>query len=239
MDEAPSASRRALAWSVHAFTGTGAVLALLAVLEIERGEFRMALVWLLVALVVDGVDGTLARLARTKELAGRVDGDTLDLVVDYLSYVFVPTLFMWHAGLMPEQLALPRAAAIQISSLYLFARKDLKTDDNYFRGFPALWNLVALYLFATAASATLSAVVICVFVAFTFAPVHFVHPARVRDYGPWLPLLALLWAVATAALLYPEWTASLRTAWLAISAATGILLVALGLFRTVRGARPS
>lgn len=235
MDEALSPLKLTLAWAVHAFTATGAVLALLAVFAIERGDFRMALVWLLVALVVDGIDGTFARLARTKELAGRVDGDTLDLVVDYLTYVFVPTLFMWHAGLMPREIALWLAAAIQLSSLYLFARKDMKSDDNYFRGFPALWNIVALYLFATGASPWTSAVVIVVFAAFTFAPVHFVHPFRVKDYGIWLPLLATLWALATAALLWPGWSPEVRGAWLMASVVSAVLLLGMGLLRTVRG----
>ena len=109
------------AWLVHMFTASGAVLALLALNAIEQEQWRLALFWLFVAIVVDGIDGTFARWARTKEQAARVDGDTLDLVVDYLTYVFVPTIFIWRAGLVPEGLALWLAAAIQFSALYLFA----------------------------------------------------------------------------------------------------------------------
>ena len=143
----PTAAQTLLAWLVHMFTASGAILALLALLAVEDGEWGLALMWLLVALVVDGVDGSLARWARVSERAARVDGDTLDLVIDYLTYVFVPTLFMWRAGLIPEALAPWLAAGILLSSLYLFARTDMKTEDGYFRGFPALWNLVAFYLF--------------------------------------------------------------------------------------------
>ena len=142
----PDAGRRRLAGpSVHGERGRPRLLALTA---IDRGEWRLALLWLLAALAVDGVDGTLARLARVKEHAPRIDGEAFDLIVDYLNYVFVPAIFICRAGLVPAALALPLAAAILLSSVYVFVRRDMKTKDNYFRGFPALWNVVALYLFA-------------------------------------------------------------------------------------------
>jgi phosphatidylcholine synthase len=229
----------AFAWLVHAITASGAVIALLALAAIERGDLRLALLWLLLGLAIDGVDGTLARAARTKERAARIDGDTLDLVVDYLTYVFVPTLFIWRGGFVPEAWALPLAAAIQLSSLYLFARTDMKTEDNYFRGFPALWNVVAFYLFAAQAGPEVGAGVVCLFVLMTFAPVHFVHPFRVRDYGVFLPLLAIAWALATVALLWTGWSEAVRGALLCGSAGAAILMLALGLLRTVRGPRPA
>jgi len=223
------------AWLVHMFTASGAVLALLALTAIEQQQWRLALLWLFVAIVVDGIDGSFARWARTKEQAARIDGDTLDLVVDYLTYVFVPTIFIWRAGLVPEELALWLAAAIQFSALYLFARTDMKTGDNYFRGFPALWNLVAFYLFVLQAGETAGALVVAAMVALTFAPVHFVHPFRVRDYGRWLPILATAWAAATCALLWTGWAEGTRHTLQAVSIATALALLGLGLLRTVRG----
>ncbi|HEV2746093.1 MAG TPA: CDP-alcohol phosphatidyltransferase family protein [Allosphingosinicella sp.] len=239
-EPAPSAlgaAPRALAWLVHAFTAGGAVLALLALTAIERGDFRLALLWLLAALAVDGVDGSLARLARVRERAPRIDGDTLDLVVDYLTYVFVPALLIVRAGLVPAPLALPLAALILVSSLYCFARTDLKTDDQYFRGFPALWNLVAFYLLVARPGPEAGAAAVVLFAALTFAPVHFVHPFRVTDYGRWLPAVALVWAAATAALPWPGWSEGARAAWLAASLTAAAALVAMGLVRTVRGRR--
>jgi phosphatidylcholine synthase len=233
----PTATQKALAWAVHAFTASSAIFALLALEAIERGAFRESLLWLLAALAVDGVDGTLARAVRIKERAPRIDGETLDLIVDYLTYVFVPTMFIWRAGLVPEALAFPLAAAIQLSALYLFTRRDMKTDDNYFRGFPALWNVVAFYLFVSGAGPTVGAVAVAAFVAMTFAPVHFVHPFRVGEFQPWLPVLAAIWAAATAALLWPGWSEALRGLWLAASLASGALLLVAGLLRTVRGDR--
>lgn len=227
------------AWLVHAFTASGVVLALLALLAVEERRFTLALTWLAVALLVDGFDGSLARWARVKQRAARVDGDTLDLVIDYLTYVFVPALFLWRAELIPPAFAPGLVAAILVSSLYVFARTDMKTDDGYFRGFPALWNLVAVYLFVLQPGPAVGAAVVAGLVVMTFAPIHFVHPFRVRDYGRWLPLLAVLWGLATGALLWPGLTPLARSILAMISIASAAALLGLGLWRSVRGARPT
>ena len=196
---------RAAAWLVHLFTASGVVVAFLALAAISQGEYRLALLWLLLALAIDGVDGTLARWARVKENAPRIDGEAFDLIVDYLNYVFV--------------------------------RRDMKTKDNYFRGFPALWNVVALYLFAAQPGPAIGAVAVLALALLSFAPILFVHPFRVTEFQPGLRILALLWAIATLALLWPG--AGLARARLAASLALAAILVALGLVRTLRGPRPT
>jgi phosphatidylcholine synthase len=230
--------RVAAAWLVHLFTASGVVLAWLALDATDRGEWRLALLWLLAALAVDGVDGSLARLARVKELAPRIDGEAFDLIVDYLNYVLVPALFIVRAGLVPPALALPLAAAILLSSVYVFVRRDMKTEDNYFRGFPALWNVVALYLFAAQPGPAAGAVAVIVFAILSFAPIRFVHPFRVTDHQPWLRILALLWAVATLALLWPGWSPGLAQAWLIVSLVLSAMLIGIGLARSFSKPRP-
>ena len=230
--DVPNTSSRATAWAVHLFSASGAVLALLAVLAIQGHRWTEAMLWLFAALVVDGVDGTMARAARVKDLASRVDGAVLDLVIDYLNYVFVPTLFILEAGLLPNAVALPLAALIQLSSLYVFARRDMKTDDNYFRGFPALWNIVALYLYAAGLDPGIAGAVVAALVVLTFAPIHFAHPFRVRDYGALLPITALIWAFSTLALLVDS---PARSILLAVSAISALIIVGLGLWRTAGG----
>ncbi|HYE29094.1 MAG TPA: CDP-alcohol phosphatidyltransferase family protein [Allosphingosinicella sp.] len=227
--------RVAAAWLVHLFTASGVVLAFLALTAIDQGQWRLALLWLLAALAIDGVDGTMARLARVREHVPRIDGEAFDLIVDYLNYVFVPAIFICRGGLVPPALALPLAAAILLSSVYVFVRRDMKTDDNYFRGFPALWNVVALYLFAVRPGPEAGAAVVLLFALLSFAPIRFVHPFRVRDFQPWLKLLALLWAAATLALLWPGWSGDAARLWLYLSLASGAALLAIGLIRTVKG----
>lgn len=226
------------AWAVHAFSASGAVLALFAVVAIFDHRWTDALLWLFAALVVDGVDGTLARAAETKKMTPRIDGDALDLIIDYLNYVFVPTLFMIEAELLPDTLAMPLAALIQLSSLYVFARRDMKTEDNYFRGFPALWNVVALYLYAAQVDAGVAAAIVAALIVLTFAPIHFVHPFRVRDYGIWLPLLCVLWAASTLILLLPL-VGAMRSGLLALSSISATAVVTAGLWRSYRGGRTS
>ena len=223
------------AWLVHVFTASGAVLAFLALMAILAENWGLALLWLMIALVVDGVDGSLARIARVKERAPRIDGDTMDLVIDYLNYVFIPAVLIWRAELVPAGIAPLMAALILISALYNFTRRDLKTPDNYFRGFPALWNIVAFYFFLGRPGSVTAIVVILLLAALTFAPVHFIHPFRVRDYGRWPPILAFLWAASTAALIWPGWSPAVSTALLGSSLLLAGLLFALGMLRTFRG----
>ena len=227
--------RVAAAWLVHLFTASGVVLAFLALAAVDQGQWRLALLWLLAALAVDGVDGSLARAAHVKTVVPRIDGEAFDLIVDYLNYVFVPVVFICRAGLVPPPLALPLAAAMLLSSVYVFVRRDMKTEDNYFRGFPALWNVVALYLFAAQPGAAAGAAVAIVFSILSFAPILFVHPFRVRDWQPGLKILALLWAAATLALVWPGWSPGAGQAWLAASLALAAILIALGLVRSLRG----
>lgn len=232
-----AALSRMLAWAVHVFSATGAVLALLALFAVSQHRWAEAMLWLFAALVVDGLDGTFARAVRVKDLAPRIDGEVLDLVIDYLNYVFVPTVFMWEVGVLPNPFALALASLIQISSLYVFARRDMKTDDGYFRGFPALWNIVALYLYAAGLRPDVAGAIVAALIVLTFAPIHFVHPFRVRDYGVWLPALAIAWAAATLALLLPGIPAEPRSLLFVASSLAALAIVGLGLLRSLRGPR--
>jgi phosphatidylcholine synthase len=229
-------TKPAVGWAIHAFTASGAVLAFLAFLAVEGGQFRLALWWLAAALVVDGVDGPLARWAGVKERTPEIDGATLDLVVDYLTYVFVPAVLLYRAGLLPPDLALAGVTAILLSSLYTFARTDMKTADNFFRGFPAVWNVVVFYLFVFHPDPMVSAAVVVLFAVLTFAPIHFIHPVRVTSYRPWLSVLMPVWAASCLALLWPQWPAGWQTGIKAVCLLCGAALFGIGLIRTLRRA---
>lgn len=224
-----------IAWAIHALTASGAVLAFLAFLAVEQDRWRIALLWLGAALIVDGIDGPLARWAGVKQRTPGIDGATLDLVVDYLTYVFVPAILIYRGGLLPAPYAPVAVAAILLSSLYTFARTDMKTADNFFRGFPALWNIIAFYLFMLHPGQMAGAIMVGVFSALTFAPIYFVHPIRVRRYQPWLAALTALWGMASLALLSPIWSALWMHALLAISLTGAGALLAIGVLRTLRG----
>jgi len=193
--------RRLAAWAAHGLTASGIVLGLLALLAVDQGDWRAAVYWLAAALIIDGIDGPLARWAQVSKVTPDIDGNILDLVVDYLTYVLVPALLIYRAGLVPSAFAVSAVALTLLSSLYHYARRDLKTADNYFNGFPAMWNLVAFYLLVGEVRPVTGLIIVCLFVALTFAPVCFVHPVRVRDHWPLLPGAAVFWAISTLALV--------------------------------------
>ena len=139
---------RLSAAAVHLLTASGAVLALLALRAVHQGDWQMMFVWLGAALIVDAVDGPLARTLEVKTVLPRFSGERLDLIVDYLTYVVVPAYALTEAPLLPDHARLPAAAAILLSSLFHVADMESKTEEGYFVGFPAIWNIVLLYLFA-------------------------------------------------------------------------------------------
>jgi phosphatidylcholine synthase len=169
----------ARAFAVHVFTAAGAALGLAALVYAVRGEWAAMFLCLGIALLVDGIDGTFARRFRVAELLPRWSGDVLDLVVDFTTYVFVPAYAVAVSGLLPEPVALPAALLIVITGALYFADRNMKTEDNYFRGFPALWNAAAFYLFLLRPQPWLAAATIMVLAMLTFAPFKFIHPMRV------------------------------------------------------------
>jgi phosphatidylcholine synthase len=185
----------ALAFSVHIFTASGAALALFALMAaIEKNWSRMFFI-LGAALFVDGVDGMIARRLDVAQRLPRWSGDVLDLVVDFLTYVFIPAFVVIASGLMPTYLAIPCAVAIIISGALYFADTKMKTKDNFFRGFPAVWNVPVFYLLLLKPDPWIGAAAIALLAAATFVPVPFVHPFRVARFRTLTIALLGIWSV--------------------------------------------
>ena len=180
---------------VHVLTASGAACALVATLALLRGDWEAMFGWLGAALIVDAVDGPLARWLRVKSWLPRFDGERLDLIIDYLTYVFIPALALLRAGFLPGPAGVALAVAILMSSLFHFADTQSKTDDNCFVGFPAIWNVVALYLFAFAAPPWVAIAVTVLLVALTFVPLKWVHPVRVATLRPLTAFMTSIWTV--------------------------------------------
>jgi phosphatidylcholine synthase len=180
---------------VHIFTAMGAGVALLAMLEAVREHWANMFGWLGVALIIDAIDGPLARKLDVIRLQPNWSGEVLDLVVDFVTYVFVPAYAITASGLLLPVAAPILGLGIVVTSALYFADRRMKADDNHFRGFPALWNATAFYLFLLHLPPALSSLGIAVLIALTFAPFHVVHPVRVVRLR-WLTLwLLAVWAV--------------------------------------------
>jgi phosphatidylcholine synthase len=190
---------RLAAAGVHLFTALGAVCGLFAALAVFDAAWERMFGWLGLALIIDGIDGTFARLAHVEERLPRFSGERLDLVVDYVTYVFVPALALERAGFLGDGLAPVLAAAILLSSLYHFSDLASKGDDYSFIGFPAVWNLVAFYLFAFAVPQAVACAVVIACVALTFVPMHWVHPLRVARLRVVTLAITVAWAIAAIA----------------------------------------
>jgi phosphatidylcholine synthase len=188
-------SPRTAAFAVHVFTACGAACALLALIAAVSADWPIMFVWLGIALIIDGVDGTFARRLRTAELLPRWSGDVLDLVVDILTYVFVPAYAITTSGLLPNALAIPLGALIVITGSLYFADRQMKTSDYYFRGFPALWNVAAFYLFLLKLPPWLGALAVLALAALTFVPIHVVHPIRISHLRAITVAALMAWAL--------------------------------------------
>ena len=172
--------RHVRAFTIHIFTACGAALGLLALILATGGHWAAMFVCLGLALVVDGVDGPMARAFNVAELLPRWSGEGLDFVVDYITYVFVPAYAIAASGFLPDALAIPAGLIIVITGALYFADREMKTRENYFRGFPAVWNLAAFYLYILAPPSWVAAGAIAALAILTFVPIQFVHPVRVK-----------------------------------------------------------
>jgi phosphatidylcholine synthase len=182
------------AFSVHVLTASGAALALLALMAAVHGTFNLMFLCLGLALIVDGVDGTIARTIKVAERLPRWSGDVLDLVVDFVTYVFVPAYAIATGGLMPAVLGAVGGIIIVMTSAIYFADRHMKTTDNYFRGFPTLWNVVAFYLFLLKPAPWVSAGLVLLLAIATFLPFKFLHPFRVERLRAVSMAAVILWS---------------------------------------------
>ncbi|MGI9390036.1 MAG: CDP-alcohol phosphatidyltransferase family protein [Boseongicola sp.] len=181
------------AYLVHLLTATGAVLAMLAMLEAVQGDWPMMFFWLVVAFGVDGFDGPLARMTHVKENAPRIDGVLLDLIIDYLTYVFIPAFALFTSGLLPGWTGWFAIFVITFMSALYFADTRMKTADYSFSGFPGCWNMVVLVLFAIEPNFWVSLALVSSLAIAMFLPIKFVHPFRTERWRSVTLPMAFLW----------------------------------------------
>ena len=237
----PSASgKRLSAWGVHLFTATGVLTALLAIDAVINDNLREVFLWLGLALIIDGLDGPMARKVNVLKHTPRFDGAILDLVIDYLTYTVIPALMIYKFGLVPPGWEMPAAGFILITSLYCFGNRDMKTEDNYFQGFPATWNLVVLFIVLLETSLDTNLVVITALGLLTFIPVKFIHPFRVERLRPVTIVMTLLWGMTTFWLIWSTDLSGMMSAapfaysvWLASS----LYFLALCIWRSLQDLR--
>lgn len=201
--------REALAWMVHLYTASGAVVAAWAILAIFDHDFRTAWILITITIVLDSTDGMLARTFRVKEVLPNFDGRRLDDIVDYIGWVLVPILLLVEAGMLPAW----AAAAPLLASGYGFAQEQAKTDDNYFLGWPSYWSLLAFILYGFAAPQWVTTAFVLFFSVMIFVPVRYPYPTRMATLRMPTLLLTIPWFAIG---LYQIYLLPERPRWLAI-----------------------
>lgn len=187
--------RVALAWGVHLFTASGAAIGVAALLAISEGELSWAALLMLAALVIDSVDGTMARAVEVERVLPGFDGRRLDDIVDYLNYVIVPVVFMMGAESLPHW---AWTAVPVLASGYGFSLSAAKTDDGFFLGFPSYWNALALYLWLLEVPPAAGAAIVLFLAAAVFVPLKYIHPSKLRVWYRTTLALSAAWILVMA-----------------------------------------
>ena len=184
---------RQKALAVHLLTGTGAVFAMLAMLAAVQAQYDMMFLWLVIAFFVDGIDGPLARKYDVQTNAPEFDGVLLDLIIDYLTYVFIPAFALFHSGRMDGWSGWLMLIIVTFASAMYFADTRMKTKDNSFSGFPGCWNMLVLVIFALNIPWYISLVLVTFLAITMFVPLKFVHPVRTERWRMVTLPMALAW----------------------------------------------
>ncbi len=186
-------SKSVSALLVHLFTATGAVFAMLAMLAAAQTEWSLMFLWLVVAFFVDGIDGPLARRYQVRHYAPQFDGVLLDLIIDYLTYVFIPAFALFQSGLMDGWTGWVAIIVITFASAMYFCDTRMKTKDNSFAGFPGCWNMVVLVVFALQPNFWVVLALVTALAITMFTPLKFVHPVRTERWRRVTLPMALAW----------------------------------------------
>lgn len=202
--------RGAAAFTVHAYTASGALLAWLALRSAWDHDPRTALLWLTLACVVDATDGFAARAVDVRRYASWIDGARLDDIVDFLTYVFVPMAVLWEQGLLAGAWGMVAVAAVLVSSALGFSNLHAKTLDHFFTGWPSYWNLMAVYALAWHWSPATTASTLIVLAVLVFVPLKFVYPSRTETLMVPTLVLGAIWAVQVTLMIWwlpavPAW----------------------------------
>lgn len=187
---------------VHLLTASGSVIGLLGLAATCGHDWRTVFLLMLASVIIDSVDGSLARICRVKEVLPHIDGALMDNLVDFINYALLPSFVLLLSDILPIQLRLAGGSLVLLSSCYQFSHREAKTSDHFFRGFPSYWNLLVIYLHLLETPTWFNAATIVFFAALAFLPVYFVYPSRTETLktltlwmaAPWIALIvAAVW----------------------------------------------
>ncbi len=226
---------RTRALSVHLLTATGAIFAMLALLAAVEDAWSGMFQWLLLALIVDGIDGPLARRWDVASRAARFDGVLLDLIIDYLTYVFIPAYALYASGLVPGWPGWGILIVVPFASALYFADTRMKVADGSFEGFPGCWNMVALVVFVLEPDPWVTLATSIVLAAAMFLPLRFVHPVRTARWRPLTLGVTATWLVLAFVAAWKGFAPGPTLAWTFAGCSLYLLVAGVAQQATARG----
>jgi len=199
-------TQKALSMGVHLFTSTGVIaafMAIRAISEMQADWQREAMLWLILALFIDGVDGAMARATKAKEVLPGWDGKSIDYVIDFLTYAVIPAFFFYQSGLLPEGWKLVTVFAILLTSAMYYGKMGMVSDDLYFIGFPVMWNMVVYAMFfILSLNVWVNFALIFFFCIMHFVPLKYVYPSRTPHFKTLNILNSVLFFISNGIILY-------------------------------------
>lgn len=223
----PNIFNKILAWAVHIFTASGLLAGFMALIAMHDQNVRQAMFWLILAFVIDGIDGTLARMARVTEVLPNMDGKTIDYVVDFFNFAIVPAYIFYQSDLVGHYWSLPLTCLILLVSAIYYGKTGMISEDNYFIGFPVLWNIVVYFLiFVFVWPAWANAFTIVFFAVAHFVPLKYIYPSQAQRWQLASSIIAALFFIlmCVTVYLFPErnlWLSTLSVAaWFYFAALT-------------------
>ncbi len=215
------------ALSVHLLTATGAVFAMLAMLAAVDEQWDMMWLWLVVAFFIDGIDGPLARKYDVQQNAPEYDGVLMDLIIDYLTYVFIPAYALFKSDLLPGWTGWIAIIVITFAGVVYFADTRMKTRDYSFSGFPGCWNMAVLVFFAVEPTFWIILILVALLTVAMFLPLKFVHPTRTQRWRNLTLPVSMAWVFFAGWAAWIDFDPSSWAGWGLII--TSIYLVMVGI----------
>ncbi|WP_024655548.1 phosphatidylcholine synthase [Borrelia hispanica] len=170
-----------LAWLVHILTASGLIVGFYSIIAIINTDYNLLIKLTILGLLIDGIDGTLARKLKIKEVIPTINGELLDNIVDYINYTFIPIIFLYYSNFIQEQYKIIICIGILLASAYQFSQLDAKTSDDYFRGFPSLWNFLIIFNVIFEMNKNTNLIITLSCIALSFAPIKFIYPSKTKE----------------------------------------------------------
>jgi phosphatidylcholine synthase len=190
-----------LAWSVHLLTCSGLIAGFLALICVFKNDETSAFLFLGLALLIDAVDGTLARKFKVSIFVKNIDGKMLDSVIDFFNYIIIPSVMIYWFKFVPSPFEIIIPSIILIVSAISYSNNNLMTSDNFYKGFPCIWNILLFYLYLFDLTQVYNLFLISACILLKFIPIKFIHPLRVNKYRRYSAVFMVLWFISSFKIL--------------------------------------